>query len=207
MDSASPPEFRKDKHLTYWLRCLKTYLPWQYTSQDSGRMSLAFFILCALDLLGAIDTSMTAEERAGYTDWIYRCQHPDGGFRGFPGTDFGTLSTPENAVWDPPNLPHTYFALSMLLILRDDFKRVKRHDCLKWLPGLQRPDGSFGQTIGPDGSIEGGFDTRFAYVAMCVRWILRKDDEDVPDVDIERLVKRVSSLQVRAIMTLFCDKS
>jgi geranylgeranyl transferase type-1 subunit beta len=200
--SASPamPELRRDKHITYWLRCLKTYLPWQYTSMDSNRMSLACFTLSSLDFLGALESSTTAEERSGYIDWIYRCQLPEGGFRGSPLTDFGPLSKPENAVWDPANLPATYFALVMLLILRDNFKRVKRKECLHWLTKMQRPDGSFGQTIGPNGSIEGGFDSRFGYLAMCIRWFLRNpsspDDKDIPDVDVNNLTKRIASLQV-----------
>ena len=194
------PELRRDKHVTYWLRCLKTYLPWQYTSMDSNRMSLACFTISALDLLNALESSTTVQERTGYIDWIYRCQHPDGGFRGSPSTDFGHLSNPENAVWDPANIPATYFALVMLLILRDDFKRVKRKECLYWLTKMQRHDGSFGQTLGPNGSIEGGFDTRFAYLAMCIRLFLRNpsstNDEHIPDVDIKNLTRRIASLQV-----------
>jgi geranylgeranyl transferase type-1 subunit beta len=168
-------------------------------------MSLAFFIISALDLLGALETSITAEDKAGYIDWIYRCQLPDGGFRGSPGTDFGHLAGVENAVWDPANISATYFALFMLLILRDDLKRVKRIDCLKWLTKLQRSDGSFGQTLGPDDSVEGGFDTRFGYLAMAVRWTLRNlsgyGTEDPPDVDAERLAQCISNLQVGEIIS------
>jgi geranylgeranyl transferase type-1 subunit beta len=197
---SSTPELRKDKQITYFLRCLKTYLPWQYTSADSNRLMLAYFVISGLDLLGALETSTTAEERLGYADWVYRCQHPNGGFRGFPGTDFGDLSTPENAVWDPANIPATCFALLILLILRDDMKRVKRIECLQWLKKMQRPDGSFGQTLGLHYSIEGGFDTRFGYVAMLVRWIIRilsvEDMTQLPDVDTKRLVQNISRRQV-----------
>jgi hypothetical protein len=64
-------------------------------------MSLAFFALSTLELLGALDDtdSVTANgneegrkkqgglsrgEKAAYADWIYAQQHPDGGFRGSP---------------------------------------------------------------------------------------------------------------------------
>jgi geranylgeranyl transferase type-1 subunit beta len=194
MDSA---KLEKEKHVRYFLRCLKTFLPYYYTSNDPNRMSLAFFIMSALDILGAIDTSVSSDERAGYIDWIYRCQHPEGGFRAFPGTDFDHRSTESNAVWDPAHVPATYFALAILLILRDDFKRVKREECLKWLVRMQRPDGSFGQTVGPDGILEGGFDPRFGYTALCIRWFLRKPADSVPDIDFETLASNIMKRQVR----------
>lgn len=165
-------------------------------------MSLAFFIVSALDLLDALNNHTTPEERQGYVDWIYRCQHPNGGFRGFPGTDFGSLSSSENAVWDPANLAATYFAIGMLLIFRDDLKRLKREACLEWMATLQRPDGSFGQTIGLDASIEGGNDTRFGYVALCIRWFLGdlnlSDKAEHQDPSITNLSQRISQLQVRS---------
>lgn len=189
----------KQKHITYWKRCLKTYLPQQYTSTDSNRMLLAFFIVSALDLLGALQDATSEQEREGYVQWIYRCQHPEGGFRGFPGTDFGHKSTAENRVWDPANVPATYMALATLLILGDDLSRVKRRECLAWLRKLQRQAGSFGETLGEGGSIEGGFDSRFGYCAVVTRWVLRGavqgDLDGVPDIDVERLVESVRSAQ------------
>ncbi|KAI4132206.1 MAG: hypothetical protein LQ347_002665, partial [Umbilicaria vellea] len=99
--------FNKERHIKYWLRCLKTFLPTAYTSSDSNRVSLAYFTLSALDLLGALRLHTTALERAQYADWIYHCQHPSGGFRGFTGTDVGALRDAGNAHWDPANLPAT----------------------------------------------------------------------------------------------------
>jgi geranylgeranyl transferase type-1 subunit beta len=200
MPDMMPPQLRKGKHVTYWLRCLKTYLPHHYTSMDPNRMSLAFFIVSALDLLDALDSHTNPQERQGYVDWIYSCQHPDGGFRGFPGTNFGSRSSLENAVWDPANLPATYFAIGMLLIFRDDLTRLKREACLTWISRLQRSDGSFGQTIGPSDSIEGGNDTRFGYVAMCIRWFLGDlkvfDKAKQQDSSVAKLSQRISQLQV-----------
>src|SRR5262245_11452053 len=108
--------FRKDRHIRYFLRCLKTVLPTEYMSNDSNRMTLAFFTIAGLDLLGILDTNTTPAERKGYIDWIYHCQVPSGGFRGFTGTDFGAEKrTFDNECWDPANLPATYFALATLL--------------------------------------------------------------------------------------------
>lgn len=192
-------QLNRQKHVNYWKRCLKTFLPQAYTSTDSNRMLLAFFIVSACDLLDVLHEQTKPEELQGYIDWIYHCQHPDGGFRGFPGGDFGTLRNNQNKMWDPATVPATYLALSALLILRDDLSRVKRTECLQWLRKLQRPDGSFGETVGENDRIEGGFDSRFGYCAMVSRWILRGatrgDVDGVPDIDIEQLVRSVLRAQ------------
>lgn len=65
---------------------------------------------------------------------------------------------------------------------------------------MQRPSGSFGQTLGIDGHVEGGMDTRFGYCVMVTRWILRSDMdgevEGVPDVDVEALVRCIQGSEV-----------
>lgn len=160
-------------------------------------MYLGFFILSALDLLSAYVPHTTPEERADHINWIYRCQHPNGGFRMWPGTDFGPRATDENAKWDPANIPATYFALATLLIVGDDFRRVRRRETLEWLARMQREDGSFGETC-VDGQIEGGRDPRFGYCAMGARFILRGGNSEGPlslgegevqDVDVDAFVR------------------
>lgn len=190
---------------------MKTFLPHQYTSNDSNRMYLAYFIVGALDLLDALNTVSTGSERRDHVNWIYRCQHPKGGFRMWPGTDFGERANEDNAQWDPANIPATYFALASLLILNDDFKRVRRKQCLVWLQQMQRNDGSFGETL-VNGHIEGGNDPRFGYCATGIRHILRgnstktihMDGQTVQDVDIDGFVRCVRAAQVG---TLACSLS
>lgn len=197
--SQDTPRLDTKRHTKYFLRCLKTYLPQPYTSNDSNRLSLAFFIVAGLDLLGTLESNTTPQERAEYTDWVYRNQHPKGGFRAFPGTDFGDLSNEENARWDPANLPATYFALCLLLILNDDFSRLKRQECLDWLPQVQREDGSFGETC-VDGVVQGGRDSRFGYCGSGVRYILAghtelgKDGQG--DIQVDKLVECIRSAEV-----------
>jgi geranylgeranyl transferase type-1 subunit beta len=163
-------------------------------------MMLAYFTITSLDLLDELDSHITDDERRGYIDWIYSCQHPEGGFRGFPGTDLGPKTNDLNRVWDPANVPATYFALATLLMLKDDLSRVQRYECLQWLTKLQRADGSFGQTLGENGSIEGGRDTRFGYTAMGIRAILRgntsEDSAGAQDIGVDRLVEGIQTLQV-----------
>ncbi|KAL2828685.1 terpenoid cyclases/protein prenyltransferase alpha-alpha toroid [Aspergillus cavernicola] len=192
--------FTKERHIRYFLRCLKTFLPELYTSNDSNRILLAFFTVAGLDLLGVLQSKTTPEERQGYIEWIYHCQVPSGGFRGFTGTDFGTeRRTRENEAWDPANVPSTFFALVILLILGDDLSRVKRTECLRWLPKMQRSDGSFGEVLGLGDQVEGGGDLRFCCFAAGTRYLLRGKSaaglDGVQDIDVEKLVAFIESCQ------------
>lgn len=188
--------------MKYWLRCLKTYLPNNYTLNDSNRMTLAFFTLSALDILGVLHEKTTVSERADYVNWIYHCQHPNGGFRGFTGSIFDAeLKQQDNEHWDPANLAGTFFGLAALIVLGDDLERVRRRECLKWLARLQLPDGNFGEVLGEAGEIEGGGDVRFSFFAALVRRILRCDKSrptDVQDVDIDGLVRFIRASKVKS---------
>ena len=188
--------FARDRHVKYWLRCLKSLLPHLYTSNDSNRMTLALFTLSALDLLGVLHESTTPAERSHYIDWIYRCQHPLGGFRGFTGTNFGDANrNVENEHWDPANLAGTFFALAGLAILGDSMERVKREECLKWLAKLQFEDGSFGEGLGKNGKIEGDPDIRYCFLAAVTRWMLKDGMQPgtAKDIDVDKLATFVIS--------------
>ncbi|KAE8349139.1 terpenoid cyclases/protein prenyltransferase alpha-alpha toroid [Aspergillus coremiiformis] len=192
--------FNKERHIKYFLRCLKTFLPDLYTSNDSNRILLAYFTVAGLDLLGELHNRTTLEERQGYIEWIYHCQVPSGGFRGFTGTDFGPeRRTPANEVWDPANVPSTFFALLILLTLGDDLSRVKRTECLQWLSRMQRENGSFGEVLGSDEKIEGGGDLRFCCFGAGTRYILRgTGEEDLvgdKDIDVDKLVAFIEACQ------------
>lgn len=164
-------------------------------------MTLAFFTLSALDLLNALHSSTSDIERATYIDWIYRCQHPNGGFRGFTGADPGRKRDFVNECWDPANLAATYFALAALVVLKDDLRRVERNKCLRWMRDLQLGDGSFGDALGEHGSVTGGQDVRYCYCAAGVKWILSRSGaktriSENEDFNVEALVRYLLSLQV-----------
>lgn len=174
-------------------------------------MYLAYFIVSACDVLDILKTSTQPNERQEWIDWIYHCQHPKGGFRMWPGTDFGERANAENARWDPANVPATYFALASLLILGDDLKRVRRRETLRWIHLMQREDGSFGETL-VDGKQEGGRDPRLGYCATGVRYILRGgtepgplsiDGEIIEDINIDTYVNCVRSSEVRNCILVF----
>ncbi|TQS35698.1 hypothetical protein Golomagni_03872 [Golovinomyces magnicellulatus] len=192
-------KFDKELHIRYWQRCLKSLLPTHYTSTDSSRMTLGFFILSALDLLGEGAESLPHVERTRIRDWILKCQHPNGGFCGSPNHRFpdkyyvhsGRESTYDI---DPANLPATYFAV-LSLGLVGDLRGIERKKCLRWLRNLQREDGSFGELVTSEGIIWGGRDMRYCYVATALRWILMGDKDKPEDIDIEKLVSHLRSAQ------------
>jgi geranylgeranyl transferase type-1 subunit beta len=188
----SETQLNYPRHIKYWRRNLKTLLPHFYTSNDSNRMLLALFTVSALDILGDLDAALSADERQGHIDWVYKCQLPGGGFRPWPGSDLGTLSSDENKRWDPPHVPGTFFALLTLVVLGDDLERVRRREILEWLRLMQRPEGSFGETVDEEGFVHGGNDSRFGFMATAIRYILRGNlvgpCEGVPDIDVDKFV-------------------
>src|SRR5579862_9272985 len=114
------PELDIQKHVAYTKLCLNL-LPSAFTSNDSNRLSLGFFLLNTLDILDKLETATSQRDREGWIDWIYHCQLESGGFRGSTGT-----KTPEHSIYDTAHLPATYFAIASLLILGDDLNRLNR---------------------------------------------------------------------------------
>ncbi|KAI9100610.1 protein geranylgeranyltransferase-like protein type I beta subunit [Phlyctochytrium arcticum] len=165
------------RHVAYYTKHLHM-LPGHYTSIDVNRMSVAYFCLSALDLLGMLDTVVTADQKKNWIEWIYAQQiHPTGdedmvraGFRGgsFGGAEFRTddQSTPVNE-YDAGHVTMTYTALVCLLLLGDDLARVNRSAILNGLRLLQTPSGSF---IPYATSTES--DMRFLYSALVTLHIL-----------------------------------
>jgi geranylgeranyl transferase type-1 subunit beta len=174
-------------------------------------MTLGFFILSALDLLGAGGDTFPEEERNNIRKWILDCQHPLGGFCGssnhkYPEKYYKDIGTGPRIV-DPPNLPATFFALLSLSFV-DGLQYVNQTQSLRWLKRLQRQDGSFGELVSDDGHVEGGRDMRYCYVAAAVRWILRGDEAitDGHDIDVDALVDFLKSGQVGFIaFPWFCQ--
>ncbi|GKT40676.1 geranylgeranyl transferase type-1 subunit beta [Colletotrichum spaethianum] len=208
----------KARHVKYWQRCHKTFLPHQYTSSDSTRIALSFFILAALDILSPSEPSkedphlLTPADRAAARNFVLGLYHPGGGFCGSPNH---ALPAELYADWDfekgmprtrnssSANLASTYFALLILAIVADGpeaarnaFAGVDRIATLRWLKRLQRPDGSFGELVLDDGSIKGGNDMRLCFLAATIRWALRGDAKEgdadwVEDIDVDALVRHI----------------
>ncbi|KAI1811444.1 terpenoid cyclases/Protein prenyltransferase [Poronia punctata] len=187
MTTTDPP-LNTALHIRYWQRCFRSGLSHHYTSNDSTRLTLGFFILSALDLLSAASPTplIPTEDRDKLRAWILKLRHPFGGFCGSPThvlpehwTVKFDFEAEEDVARDPANanLAATGFALLLLGILgegdgSDAFRGVDRARTLKWLKKLQREDGSFGEVMTDDGRIAGGRDMRYCYIAAIIRWAL-----------------------------------
>ncbi|ETN38511.1 uncharacterized protein HMPREF1541_06546 [Cyphellophora europaea CBS 101466] len=194
MSPRNDPTFDKARHIKYWKRNADL-LPEAYTSGDAARMSLGFFIVAALDLLGVLDTLVSEEERIAWIDWIYSLQVPSGGFRGFSGTNLGSQRNIFNLHWDPANLHNTYMGLVALLVLGDDLGRVKRTECLRWVKQLQKSNGCFGEMVGEDNVALGKDDLRSSYCAAGIIYILGSETDNEQWLDKEGVLRYVSNCQ------------
>lgn len=175
------------RHVSFWLRHLRL-LPAQYTSADTQRMTIAFFCLSALDLLGALQSKTSDEDRRSYRDWIYRMQCPGGGFSGSPASGSASTSTSTSrGEGDYGHLAMTYTALANLAILRDDFTRLDRRALRNLLKTCQRSDGSFSSTPGAQ-----EYDPRFTYCAFAVCSMLG----DWTSIDVELALRYLDCCQV-----------
>lgn len=160
-------------------------------------MTLGFFSIAAIDILGELQKLTTDEDRTRWIDWVYSNQLPTGGFRGSP----ATFLYGESPQWDPPSLAASFFALVTLVTLGDGLEGVDKKGLLKLLPKMQRADGSFGEWLGPGEEVVGGSDMRFIYCASAIRWILRGRRgygvvEGVSDFDVDRCVGYIKSSEV-----------
>lgn len=209
---AVDPPLDGARHIRYWQRCFRSMLPHHYTSNDSIRLTLGFFILSALDLLSPSSATplITPEDRTRLRAWILRLQHPHGGFCGSPHhvlprgfTTRFDADTKSYVARDPANanIAATGFALLSLGILAegdgsDAFSRVDRVRTLTWLKRLQRENGSFGEVLTDDGRVSGGRDMRYCYIAAIIRSALGGADGDKSlDFDVDALVGHIRRAQ------------
>jgi geranylgeranyl transferase type-1 subunit beta len=75
------------KHLKYFQLNLSS-LPYHYTSSEASRMTLAFFCISSLDLLGLLEDSSFKEQKSSWIEWIYSQQIVNNGCGGFRGGPF-----------------------------------------------------------------------------------------------------------------------
>lgn len=201
MSATTASVLQRERHIKYWKRCHKSYLPAPYISNDSIRLTLACFIISSLDVL---KEPLTTQERLSIRRWVLSLQHPNGGFCGSSThSHSGNLSHAGTA-----NIAATYFALILLALAAGDseseqlgaFEGVQRRKTLLWLKKLQFEDGGFGQLLW-DGKPVGGNDVRHRYLAAGIRWMLRGDPKKgdaawVQDIDTAKLEDSIRKLQV-----------
>lgn len=150
---AEPRTFLHGKHVVYFANHLKM-LSHHYSSADTNRMTLAYFCVSGLDVLGALHTALDAARRKSIIEWVYAQQvlpDEDGkvercGFRGCPdlGVPFdahGKRGAWSDFPYDTANLAMTYTALAILRILGDDLSRVDSASVIAALRHMQQEDG------------------------------------------------------------------
>lgn len=174
---------KKTAQARYHRMCLDHGLPQEYGALDLSRGALSYFNLTSLALLDALPADKTT-----LINSIYTLQHPLGGFRGSPSTALPETSKDNPNIWDPANIPGTYFALCMLVMLGDDLSRVDREAFLKGLKEHQTQTGGFGELLwGPEVE-RGNTDLRFVLCAVASWYILHGDSSSL---DIDKVVEYV----------------
>jgi geranylgeranyl transferase type-1 subunit beta len=71
--STSQIQLVRKKHTKYLSRMLKV-LPECLSSMETTRMTLVYFTISALDVLGELDEVLSDVEKASIIDWIYSLQ-------------------------------------------------------------------------------------------------------------------------------------
>ena len=119
-------------HAKYFLRCLEL-LPAPYASLDTNRLTVAYFCVSGLDVLGAVERV----DAARIIEWVYSLQvlpPADGaegaapgrsaGFRGgaFLGGPYSGGGGASSSAYDEGHLAMTYTALAVLVIPKDDLQ-------------------------------------------------------------------------------------
>ena len=171
----APVTLLRDKHIMFFQQCLKG-LPEQHVVADTSRLTIAYFAVSGLDLLGAIDSV----DKNKLIQWIYSLQltpngneeQSDCGFRGAASaiTNVGDNDFPGSKV-DGSHLAMTYSALCCLLILGDSFENLDRPALLRSVTKLQKPCGSFSAA-----QISSQTDMKFSYCATAVCYMLGQTD-------------------------------
>jgi geranylgeranyl transferase type-1 subunit beta len=160
-----------EKHVKYLSKCLEV-LPHHYASLDTNRLTVAYFCVSGLDVLGALDRI----DAPRLIRWVYSLQvsapagaddvAPDrkAGFRGAPflGAAFSATGAASNSVYDGGHLAMTYTALAILVVLGDDLAGVHRDATLAFVRSLQDARGHY------HACRDGEADMRFLFCAAAI---------------------------------------
>ncbi|XP_074649953.1 geranylgeranyl transferase type-1 subunit beta-like [Tubulanus polymorphus] len=195
MSDHDKPDLMKSKHVKFFRRTLAV-LPGHMVSLDTMKMTIAFFSISGLDILGRLDE--LNDDKEEIIEWIYSLQVlPDEGGKnmnkcGFRASNMiGCSYEPEKTrsdqcIYDGSHIAMTYTALASLIILGDDLSRVNKPAIIQGVRSLQMSDGSFSSTM--DGSET---DMRFIYCAACVCYMLN----DWSAIEIDKAVEYIKHSQ------------
>jgi len=123
--------FDRNLHIKYYKRFLQAF-PVHYQGLDANRMTLLYFCVSGLDLLGV------SEFPQGIADFIYNQQVHDPEKAGFAcGPNTG------GSVYREGHLAMTYCALCVLTIIGHPMERLNKRGIINALKHYAMPDGSF----------------------------------------------------------------
>ncbi|CAN1746989.1 Geranylgeranyl transferase type-1 subunit beta [Linum perenne] len=156
----SASSFDRERHLTY-LRMMYQMIPYHYQSQEINRITLAYFAISGLDIIGALDTvdrdevaSWVLSLRAQPRDvseinngmvLIVNVEHVAGEFYGFNGSRSSQFPSGNSRGFsgNHSHLASTYCALAILKTVRHNLFNIDWTPLLMSMRNLQQPDGSF----------------------------------------------------------------
>ena len=88
----------------------------RFASLETSRMTILFFAISGLDVLGSLEKSLNEERKREIVDWIYSLQVETG----FLGSTFLKIPKLEEKLCDGVHIAMTYTALATLVILGKD---------------------------------------------------------------------------------------
>ncbi|NP_001177770.1 geranylgeranyltransferase type I beta subunit [Bombyx mori] len=182
MNNEGNKDMAHRQHVKYFMRFLNI-LPSSLSSHDTTRVTIAYFSVAGLDVLGSI-SAISLDLRSRIIEWLYRLQvHPDKetgdmSLCGFQGSSTINIRLdPDNNQFRCGHLAMTYTGLCILLALGDDLSRINRTALIQGVKALQTDEGNFSATLSGCES-----DMRFVYCAACISYILN----DWSGFDIEK---------------------
>lgn len=178
-------ELLVQKHVKYFKMCLNI-LPSRLQREDSNKLML---IYCCIGGLSLLKYNFPDQERQDIIQFVYSHYLPSGeGFRGSQ-----THKLPTSTRYDPPTVANTYCALSILLMLEEDYTtKIDREAIMQYVSKCQEQDGSFRSLVDINELPFGDGDLRQTYMACCIRRMLNYNGGE-NDIDVDSLTRNVLS--------------
>ena len=95
----------------------------RFASLETSRMTILFFAISGLDVLGSLEKSLNEERKREIVDWIYSLQVETG----FLGSTFLKIPKLEDKLCDGVHIAMTYTALATLVILGKNILYAHAH--------------------------------------------------------------------------------
>lgn len=183
--------FDKERHIRF-LDMMYELLPSDYQSQEINHLTLAYFTISSLDILGTLDQV----DKEAVASWVLSFQvHPkdqaefgNGQFFGFLGSRSSQFPADinGNSERNGSHLASTYCALAILKIIGHDFSSLDSESIVISMRNLQQHDGSFMPIhIGAEA------DLRFVYCAAAISYML----DDWIGIDKEKAKEYILNCQ------------